>query len=166
MKLLFINLLLLALPFLFASVQQRLYPSNISLLVYYRYFVFFNVILVGFFLVGRLFFRGPQDAAAMGWAYTPLYTQYALTILSIVIMALVTLFSRGSLNLAAAICWSIFLLFSVVMHLFEWHHGALKLTPIILVHLVFDSIVALILLRFVFLLKNASRKQRFSYQLL
>src|SRR3990167_2760943 len=106
-------LAMLLLPFVigFIHLKMKKNPSRSSL-VYYRYFVFFNVIFASLVVAGRVFLESQQVPEIEG----NIYDFYAISVLSIMITALFTLFSRHQLMLASAVSWIAFIFLSTVMH--------------------------------------------------
>ena len=118
-------------------------------LVYFRYFAFINVILSAVFVASRIFIEGPEAAAVSGWTFSPIFHLYSIALLSIALMGLFTLFKNDRIMLASAMCWCYFLVLSSVSHLYQVEMHQIKDVRIILVHVGYNVLVTLVLLRFI-----------------
>lgn len=143
------------LAFIHSCVNKRLMPP----LLYYRYFMTFNMILASLFVTGRMFFDGPHAAAINGWAYSPVYNLYGVAIFSMAILALLTVYSRRIIMLAPAICWSAFLILSTVCHLYQLNHNHVYAVQAIYVHIIYNILVSLIMLRMVHRINTMFRRK-------
>lgn len=106
-------LAMLIVPFIlgYAHVRWRDCEEQ-SALVYYRYFVCFNVIFASLVVAGRVFLESQQVPEIEA----SIYDFYAIAVLSIMITALFTLFSKHQLMLASAVSWIAFVILSTLMH--------------------------------------------------
>lgn len=106
-------LAMLLLPFVlgYAHIRMRRVTEQTAL-VYYRYFVCFNVIFASLVVAGRVFLESQQVPEIEA----SIYDFYAIAVLSIMITALFTLFSRHQLMLASAVSWIAFVILSTLMH--------------------------------------------------
>ena len=147
-------LVLLGLPFMLGYIHLGANKKTPALIIYYRYFMTFNMILAGFFVTGRLLFDGRHAAQISGWAYSPLFHLYAIAILSMVLLGLLTVYSRKIIMLAPAICWSAFLLLSMIFHVYNIIYHVINDVNIIMVHIVYNIMVSVIMLRFIYLFTN------------
>ena len=150
---------LVILPFLLAYIHVGAKKGMHITVKYYRYFAFFNVVLSAIFVASRMFLVGPKAAAISGWAYSPIFHLYGIALLSIALMALVTLFRNERMMLAPAICWTFFLVLSSVSHLLQVQAHEIKDVQIILVHVGYNAIVSLILWRFIAVINRHYRTQ-------
>lgn len=139
---------MLLLPFLLGYIQRGSGDKSQATITYYRYFVFINVILSAIFVAGRLFFMGPEAAAVSGWTYSPIFHLYGIAVISMALLGLFTVFKRDRLMLASAMCWSYFLVLSSVSHLYQVYAHQIKNVDTIYVHVIYNAIVVLILMRF------------------
>src|SRR3990167_4474820 len=106
-------LAMLLLPFMAGFIHLKIKGHTArSSLVYYRYFVFLNVIFASVVVAARVFLESQQVPEVE----SNIYDFYAIAVLSIMITALFTLFSRHQLMLASAVNWIAFILLSTVMH--------------------------------------------------
>lgn len=147
-------LVLLLLPFLLGYIHQGVTKRVPAMILYYRYFMLCNMVLAGLFVSARMFFDGQTAAQTSGWAFSPLYHLYAIAVLSMVVLALVTLFSRKSIMLAPAILWSAFLLLSVVANAFEIARGAITIPGIMVVHIIYGFAASIIMLSYAAAVNN------------
>lgn len=134
-------LILLSLPYLLGRIHARICTNLNSTIIYYRYFVIFNMILSGIFVIGRIFINSQIDMA--------LYL-YIIAVLSMLVMAILTVFLRKSIMLAPAICWSIFLILSTILHVYQVQHHDIAEVNIIYVHIIYNLIVSCILILYIF----------------
>jgi hypothetical protein len=139
---------LLVAPFLLAYIHGSFNKKVPAAVLYYRYFITFNVILSGIFVAVRMLAQG-SDA---------IYYSYAIAIFSIIAMTLVTGYSRREIMLAPAICWIFFLIFSSVLHVHEILKTTVVDTTILYAHVGYNIIVAFILLAFVLSLRYVPLK--------
>lgn len=155
---------LIVLPILLGYVHSSINKRVPAAIIIYRYFVFFNVVIAGLFVASRMFFNGTQAAQIAGWAYSPMFHSYSLAILSMTILALLTIFTRSHLILAPAICWSIFLLLSTIWHFYLLRHHGVSDMSIMYVHSVYDLISAVVMAGFIHpIYKIYQRYYRSSY---
>ena len=147
---------LLVLPFIigYFHLQSRTHAQPLT--VYYRYFMLFNMLLSGFFVAARMYFDGQNAAAISGWAFTPMFSLYAVAIFSMAFMGLVTLYSNSKIMLAPAICWTVFLILSSMLHISQvvTHTISAADVAVIFVHIVYNAVVSFIMLRFLFLFRG------------
>lgn len=105
---------MLILPFLLGYAHMRMRHKLWQRdLIYYRYFVCFNVIFASLVVAGRVFLESQQVPDIEG----TIYDFYAIAVLSMMITALFTLFARHQLMFAAAANWIAFVVLSTLMHL-------------------------------------------------
>jgi len=154
LKLSIINAVFLLLPFILGYIHQKGVKNERSAIIFYRYFMFFNMLLSGLFVAGRMIFDGRNAAAISGWSYNPLFILYGLAVLSMVLMGFFTLFSRTCLMLAPAILWTAFLITSAIAHVIEISMGRIADVGIIMVHISFDIVIVIVMLRFLFSLRG------------
>lgn len=154
--------ILLVLPFLLAYIQNGSRKGIQVTISYYRYFAFFNVILSAIFVGGRIFFEGRSAGAVSGWAFSPIFYSYALALFSIALTGLFTVFCNGRIMLAASMCWSYFLVLSSALHVFQVQMHQIKDVSIILVHVAYNILVVLVLLRFIAKINRYYRSQQFA----
>lgn len=151
--------ILLIIPFVFAYLHSRKNPRILTILLYYRYFMIFNMIIAGLFVTSRMFFDGPHAAEISGWAYSPIYRLYAASVFSMVIMAMLCIFSRRIILLAPAICWSAFLLLSTMLHIHELDRHLTNAIYSIYVHIAYNLLVVFITLTMAHRLNSLFRRQ-------
>jgi len=151
---------LIILPFLLGYIHAGSKKGFQSTVLYYRYFVFINVVFSALFVAGRMFLAGPEAAAISGWAYSPVFQLYGIALLSMALMGLFTVLKQERIMLAPAICWSIFLMLSSISHLYQVYFHAIKDVNIILVHVTYNIVVSGILARYIFVISRRFRCQR------
>ena len=153
-------LILLVMPFLLGYIHTSANKRTPATVLYYRYFVAFNLMFSGLFVTTRMFVNGPAAAAVSGWAYSPIFQLYGVAILSMVILGLVAVLSRKSIMLAPGILWATFLILSSLLFIEQISQHQIAAMDIILVHIVYSLIVAGCLLRFVVKLRPFIRESR------
>lgn len=146
--------ILLLLPFMLSYIHVGANKKTPARFIYYRYFMTFNMILAGLFVAGRMFINGRGAAATSGWLYSPMFKLYGIAILSMVILALLTLFVRSILMIAPAIVWTVFLLLSSLSHLHQIRHHEIAVANIIIVHVIYNLTISIIMLRYVLQIMN------------
>ena len=157
-------IVLLLLPFVLGYIQRGSKKGIHVVVTYYRYFVFINVILSAIFVSSRMFFYGPEAAAISGWTYSPIFHLYGIALLSMALMGLFTVFKDGRIMLAPAMCWSYFLVLSSISHVYQVYVHAIKDVSIILVHVGYNILVVLVLLRFMSILNRHFRQQKIALE--
>lgn len=145
---------LLLLPALLAYIHTSANKRIPSLLIHYRYFMAFNMVFSGMFVATRVMVNGHNAAAVSGWAYSPLFNLYGVAILSMSLLALFTIFSRKSIVLAPALLWSIFLTLSSITQLIQINAHVTNAVGILLVHVAYNTIVTVVMLRFAVSIKG------------
>lgn len=150
--------LLLVAPFLLGYIHQRQDQSTRAIVVYYRYFMFFNMIIAGLFVAAQVFMSAMQAGALFMWTYHTAFNLYGLAILSMVLMGAFTIFSRKKTMLAPAICWSLFLLLSTVPQITQITQHKVVNTDILMLQATDNLIVAVMMLGFLYLLKHYFRE--------
>lgn len=151
------SVVLLILPFIAGLLHCRDQDKHQCVEIYYRYFLICNMIIAGLIVAGRMLLIVPQANDTIGWVYNPTATLYAIAILSMVVLAVVALCDSGNLLLAPSVCWVTFLLLSSIAHLAELTHHAVSSRNVIVVHIVYDIIVSIILLRFMYLYHDLNK---------
>lgn len=154
-NLLFTLAVLFFIPFLLGYIHVGINKKTNPALIYYRYFITFNIIIAGIFVTIGMFVEGAEISQASGAAYNPIFQLYAISILSMVLMSAITAFSRQIIMLAPAICWFVFLLLSTIVHIYQISQHVLLDTNIVWAHIVYNLLVLIILLRFIFVLKKS-----------
>lgn len=150
-----VSLMMLILPYMFGYAHTR-YKTGVDVhKINYRYFVVFNIIIAGLFVTGRILMMSQQVPAAE----SSIYVAYAIAILSMMSLAVISLFSRTHLMLAPAIVWSLFLAMSSVTHLWQIMTHAKANANVLWVHIIYNAIVINILLRFLRLLAKTEPQQ-------
>lgn len=149
-----IDLILLILPFILGAIHIQMTKHVNPVVVYYRYFLFFNLVLAGGFVALRMLFAAHNVATQSGFMDTPMIGDFGVAILSIVLTGLFTMFVRGRLNLAGGIVWVIFLILSSLIHIYQLSYHEIKYTDLITIHIIWNVVVAVILLIFLFLVRE------------
>lgn len=153
-------LILLCLPFILAYIHTIINKKMKSVITYYRYFMTFNMIISGLFVTVRMFFDGPHAASLSGWSYSPIYHLYAIAILSMVILGLLTIYNKRIIMLAPAMCWSVFLVLSSISHIYQIYYHQIKIVPVIFIHIAYNLLVSLILFRYIYIINSLFEKLR------
>jgi len=153
-------IVLISLPFVLGYIHAGSKQGFQSTVLYYRYFVFFNMVFSAIFVAGRMFMVGPEAAAISGWAYSPVFHLYGVALLSMALMGLFTVFKPDRIMLAPAMCWSIFLILSSISHLYQIYSHAIKDVNIILLHVTYNIVVTGILARYIFVISRRFSCQR------
>ncbi len=156
-------LVLYVTPFLLAFIHSKLLRSASSAVLYYRYFVFFNMIVIALIVSMRLLFSTGQTIEVSGWFYGAMMEQYSFALLSLVVLAVATLFLKGSIKYAPAIAWITFLLLSAVLRVNEIHHHQAFATSVMYAHLVGDLLIALTMMFLAVRSAISERKLCFTY---
>jgi len=144
------TLAMLILPFLIGFVHLKLKNKTHPNIIYYRYFIIFNVVMVGIFVAARVF----MESQEVPEVESSIYDFYAIALISMIIMALITLFSRHQLMLAPALCWVIFMLLSTMMHLIRVSTQNETDLNVLWIHVAYNAIVTLMLIVFVWRVKK------------
>jgi hypothetical protein len=147
-------ILFLIIPF----IAGYLHKPNASV-IYFRYFVAFNIIITALIIASRNIIHGPHSAAVSGWAYSPMFQQYGMAMLSIALFALLNLFKKSQLQLAAPTLWVIFLLLATILHIHEIMAGEIKNLAIIWAHIGYNIASCIILSIFILKLKRHESSQ-------
>ena len=122
--------------------------------VFYRYFIITNIIITALIIASRNIINGPHSAAVSGWAYSPMFQQYGIAVLAIALFALVNLFKKNELQLAAPMLWIIFLILATILHIHEIMAGEIKNLTIIWAHIGYNIASCIILSVFIHKLKR------------
>lgn len=141
-------------PFLLAYVHSRFSKTRPAIFLYYRYFMFFNMVFGGFFVALRMLFDGAEEAQLSGWQFSPVFYLYGVSLLSMSLMGVFTLFARSRLMLAPAILWSIFVFLTLLMNLIGMLHQALSLDAFMVIHMLYNFITLVIMLYFLWTLRQ------------
>lgn len=152
--LIIVCVLFLLLPFILGYVHTSASHRTPKALLYYRYFMLFNMIFAGLIVALRILFTGPKAALDTGWSYSPMFQLYGVAVLSMVIMGIVTVFSRNILALAPAILWFTFLLLATILNIEEIVHHIIQNVTTMTIHIGYNIIVCIILGLFFFRLKK------------
>ena len=116
---------LLLLPAVAARIHVNFQPHCRLELVEYRYFVFFNVVLLGAMVSAIFFYEGGSWVTQLGWHTHPMFHGLgAYLFLFSGLSALFVLRSGYSL-LFPAMCWSMLSFIAVVALLYQLSHVAL-----------------------------------------
>lgn len=152
MELIFVFLLLFPflLGFLHVRVSQRVKPT----LIYYRYFMTFNMILAAILVAIRMLFDGPAEAQLLSWDFSPIFYWYGISLMSMALMGVFTLFSRRSILLAPAILWAIFLTLFIITSLVGFAFHTLEASNMVIAHLSYNFITVIIMLYFLWVLRR------------
>ncbi len=145
---------LLILPFLLGYIHTGINKKTKPVLIYYRYFMSFNMLLAALFVAARMILIGPQAAQISGWVYSPVFHLYGIAILSMAVMAAVSLYQNNRIILAPLICWLTFLVLSTFSHVYEITRHNIADINIMYVHIAYYFITSVIMLRFLYLLKK------------
>lgn len=149
-------LAMLTLPFLLSYIHLKIKGDYAkSSLVYYRYFVFFNVIFASLVVAARVFLESQQVPEIE----SNVYDFYAITVLSIMIAALFTLFARHQLMLASAINWIAFIILSTAMHFVLMGMQEDGNVKIAWVHVIYNMIVVLVLFALMARVKRTFKRE-------
>lgn len=154
--------MMLFLPFLAGYIHLKIKGNLVrSSLVYYRYFVFLNVIFASVVVAARVFLESQQVPEVE----SSIYDFYAIAVLSIMITALFTLFSRHQLMLASAVNWIAFVVLSTIMHFVLLGMQEDGDTGIAWVHIIYNIIVVFILFALMARVKRTfKRVEHVSYE--
>ena len=163
--LLILQLLLLVLPFVAAFVHVRFARPKSALLYYYRYFLLFNMVLVGVMVIAHMLLLSLSQGPALFWVMSPLMGQYGVVMLSVVAFAILTLFSPGTLQYASAIFWVIFLILEASFNLNQMPHKSLPVLEMIGLHILYDYAVAVVLSVFLYRFYKIHRHNHWRYML-
>lgn len=150
--------LLLVSPFLLGYIHQRQNNELQPVVVYYRYFMFFNMIIAGLFVAAQVFMAAKETGTLLMWAYHSAFDLYGIAILSMVFMGVLTVFSRKKIMLAPAICWSVFLLLSTLSQVVQITEHKIANTHETTLQLANNVLVAMVLIGFLYFLKNYFRE--------
>ena len=124
------------------------------LLIYFRYFMLFNMVIAGFIVAMRILFSGPDAARDTGWLFSPMFQLYAVAILSMAVMGVLTVFSRTPLVLAAPVLWLTILVLATILHAEEIAKGLVNNVNEMYVHIGYAILVCGIMLYFIVHLKQ------------
>ncbi len=152
--LIIVCILFLLLPFILGYVHTSATHRVPKVLLYYRYFMLFNMIFAGLIVALRILFTGPKAALDTGWSYSPMYQLYGVAILSMVVMGIVTTFSRTILAIAPAILWFTFLFLATILNIEEITHHIIQNVATMTIHIGYNMLVCIILGLFFFKLKK------------
>lgn len=144
----------LVLPVFLGHVHTRFSRRTPPLLLYFRYFMLFNMLIAGIIVALRVLYDGPQAAVLSGWAYSPVFQLYGIAILSMIVMGILTIFSRKPIMLAAPILWLTFLILATILHAEEIAEQIVRNVAIIYVHIGYNLLVCAALILFILKLKH------------
>jgi hypothetical protein len=143
---------LLLFPFLLGFLHVRVNHRVKPALIYYRYFMTFNMILSSILVSVRMLFDGPAEAQLLSWDFSPIFYWYGVSLLSMALMGVFTLFSRRSIFLAPAILWAVFLMLSIITSFMGFTFHTLDASNIVIAHQFYNLISVFIMLYFLWVL--------------
>lgn len=149
-------------PFLLGFCHTRMSKQVPAILIYYRYFMSFNMVLAAVFVAFRMLLDGPGEAQLASWEFSPMFYLYGVALISMALMGAFTLFSRQSILKAPAILWAIFLALSTAVNALELLQGMIELNMIFIVHMAYNLITVGIILIFLWLLRGHRVSELFS----
>lgn len=141
-------------PFVLGFFHARVNKEIPAILIYYRYFMTFNVIFGGIFVAARMFLDGPAEAQSVSWEFSPMFYLYGAALLSMALMGAFTLFSRHSLLMAPAILWTIFLSLATTVNLIGLVHHTIEANSLVIAHMIFNALTIMIMLGFLYFLRQ------------
>lgn len=145
-----VNLSYLILPFGFARLHFQLSRGKFELAkLNFMYFLFFNVFLKGVPIALSALVRGHFMAETNGWAFSPIYAQYGISIGAIGLLGLFAIFIRGTFRLAAALAYALFSLFAAITHIVQVAQGVPLRSHNSTTLIFFDLLTALMLFFFI-----------------
>ncbi len=150
----FVFALFLVPPFLLAFFHARVNKKVPGILIYYRYFMSFNMIFAALFVAVRMLLDAPSEAQLVGWDFSPMFYLYGIALLSMALMGALTVFSRHSILMAPAILWTIFLTLSILTNLVELVQHSITANNLVVVNMLYDVVTIVIMLCFLWLLRQ------------
>lgn len=138
----------LLLPWLLGYIHRFFNHELPLILLYFRYVVFFNVVLFSLVVMFQVFLGGQKIALALGWYYSHLFEFYGAAVLSVGFYCFLTMWSRKHIILAIPIVWSVFLTIATILHIIAFFTGVVADPVMLLVFIVHNVVVIVILLGF------------------
>ncbi len=142
LNLLMLNVIFLLLPFFLAYFHSRAQPEITVLWLYYRYFLFFNLVLSGLVVALRVAIT------------TPHLLSYAAAVLSWVVVTACVMWTQKSSALVPALGWIIFLALASLVHLNDILTHTVSNSAILILHVGYDCVVIAVLWFFLVRLKR------------
>lgn len=122
------------LPFLLGFTVNKCKPNTNTPLMTYRFFVLFNVVFSGLSVCIR---------TLSTHLYSPSHDMIVAAILAMVVFSCYAIWQQGSIRLAPALVWGLFVLFGAVFHALELFASSSKVkNPAMLwLHITYDLLV-------------------------
>ena len=142
----------LLLPFVLGWIHSRNKGDNQYALITYRYFVLFNVVLSGLSVCAR---------TLATHLYNPSHDMVIAAILAMVIVSGYAIWQQGSIKLAPAFVWGLFVLFGAAFHGLEIMNPSRPIENLAMlwVHIAYDLLVFAILFSFFIRLNKRLKNQ-------